>query len=331
MPISKQRPIRTAPINKSPSFILAEPIRSLDRIQLSIENRGYNYELILETFRKSMEQINEARKKHKDGYKIITTFKRKGLSVYVTYYGGYWFSVQVMDPDDDIQILLQNLISEVVPLDEISLSQVEFALDFYPVDESTTDKLFETLSNHAVLKGIRARHARRIETTHYQGPPSKLHSGPKKLTVYLKPEHGHWFTRVELEAHKELLKRHQLDFGNLPLSPTDIEVLDYVVFRQKIDLNTIADRVARSRMLKSKIASSRRRRACFLTLRSAIRNVLANSLRANPLYEINELTAAEQICLLKENLSPRSSFVFCLERHFPAFPKGRCGNVRWKA
>lgn len=325
----KKRPIRTAPINKSPSFIPAEPIRSLDRIQLSIRNRGSNYDLILQAFRDSMTQTKESRKKHKKGYKVISIFKRKGLSVYVTYWGGYWFSVQVMNPDEDIQLFLRDLISQVLPLKAVSLSQVEFALDFHPDDPSKVESLFTSLSQHAVLKRLRAGGATRYKGTFYQGRKGQVHSGSHGVRVYLKPEHGPRFVRVELEAHKNLLKRRGLDFQDIPLSPDDLDVLDYVVFRRKIDLDVVSERCARARMSKSSISCPRRYDASFRTLRSAIRNILSYALRSNPRYEIDDLTAAEQICLLKAKLSPRSRFVFCLERHFSAFPRGRCGRVRW--
>lgn len=331
MSASVNCPIRTNPINKVPSFTTTQLVRSVDRIQLSVRNRKDNYDLVLKAFEESLDFVSNTREPFKGGYRIKWIYKLNENRVYLIHYGAHWFSILVVDPDDNVQLRLRDLIVSVVSPNDVSVSQVEFALDFYPDDPTKVDDLFATISHHVVLKRLRAGGAKRKKTTHYQGRKGNVRKGPYGIRVYPKTEHGHRFVRVELQANKPLLKRNGFSLLSFPISPDDLDVLDYVTFRRKFDLDAVSQRHAQSRNAKLHYDCPRRMAACYRTSLCIARGIFSRALKSNLRYEIEELTAAEQIAALKAKLSPRIRFVLRLNRHFPAYPKGGCGNVRWKA
>ncbi len=129
---------------------------------------------------------------------------------------------------------------------------------------------------------------------------------------------------------KIFLIQHELDFMDLPLCPEAVDVLDHVVFRNKIDIRAAAESYAKARFKNSNITDPRRKHAGLLTCRAVMVRIMTRELTSSR-YEACDLSAAEQISQLKANNSCDFSFVFAAYRHFLAFPKGRCGKARWRA
>jgi hypothetical protein len=240
--------IRLSPINKSSNLkktdyvvcgiAVSKVSRHLDRIQFSVFNKINVYRMIEETFREVFEYLGTNKPK-KD--RIVNKFRFGDITLHLIRYlptnsfRSYWFTISVSNPDDKIQMHLLEIFKRNDC--NVELSQIEFAVDFYPENKSDLFCLRHDLANSSVLRHSRLGSYREIgdypKVTAYQGRNGNIRKGSKGFKCYIKSQKG--CVRLELNANKGLLRTCLIRTSSLPVRASDINIFDYITFREVDD------------------------------------------------------------------------------------------------
>ena len=84
------------------------------------------------------------------------------------------------------------------------------------------------------MKYGRPRSHEKVETTHYFGNEGNVRKASKGVRIYPKESDAGRFVRLEIEPNKPYL-RDRSGFFDLPVSPSQFDVSDFVVLRNQID------------------------------------------------------------------------------------------------
>ena len=325
MPKTKQTPIRRSPINNR-GILYITPVPRLDRIQLSVQNTGDNYSLIKWLFKKKADSFFcRPLSGDRNGEYCKLYWNNRKITLRTEW--GYYFAINLSQPDEAIQRFAKDIILKGAKNGIRSLTQVEFALDYYSSNRKQLKRIERYLSRHVVMKNLRANGTCRYDrkgtnTTYYQGKGGDVRKGDKGITIYAKD--GRNFCRVELKAHQPLLKRQGLTFESLPIAPDAIRVIDYITFRDVPSQNTtrlLARQFAEQRMKKVKKFTKRRREAMRRTMQALFLDSMQQA-------QIDEKTVAEMVDLLKRKQRKVREFSFTMDRAFPRIPLRNAGKAK---
>lgn len=227
--------------NDSSDAIRLKKVAShLDRIQLSVFGSDIWYSLVdhlTNIFGKPKTSRTGSKTK-----KLVKQFNYSNGTFEVVPYINRRrvISISISDPDDTIQHRLVKVLSGF-PI-SVSVSQVEFAIDFYPDRQSDMAILRHHLSHVLYLKHSRVdcynekcgdvvdQRSGCRTTTSYLGLTGNVRKGSKGVRCYGKSDEA--LVRVELQANRRLLKRLKINLPDLPIGANDIDVLDYLDFRR---------------------------------------------------------------------------------------------------
>ncbi len=232
--------------------------RHIDRIQLSVKARFYD--VVINGLEKSLCPLVQKYKYEKR--QDIKKFRKKNIKINVIRYAGdrgheaQWFVINLFDPDEECQKLINTILAVPISLDcsanrIVSLSQIEFAFDFYCTDRKDQRLLLEAIQHTAVLTGMREGAYRKLESTVYQGNKGNVRTGSKGLTIYDKRTKTSSIVRMELRLNRPFLLRNGMNVDLLPLSPDLIDIFDYVTFKKGIDsqgLNRTVTKIVNQRL-----------------------------------------------------------------------------------
>ena len=194
------------------------------------------------------------------GFKTGQTYKLKAKNLLIREfeYGGSriqllryyppspatFFSVAICDAVNEVQDAVRDIIYSALPYhgaatERVKISQLEFALDFYPADPRDLGLLTRLLSYSTVLKYSRAGSFRSVKSTTYQGNKGDVRTGRKGLRIYPKPKNNSEYVRLELQCNRRMIRKHHIDLLTLPISPDHIDVLNHVDFRRGLDSESV--------------------------------------------------------------------------------------------
>lgn len=227
--------------NDSSDAIRLKKVAShLDRIQLSVFGSDIWYSLVdhlTNIFGKPKTSRTGSKTK-----KLVKQFNYSNGTFEVVRYINRRrvISISISDPDDTIQHRLVKVLSGF-PI-SVSVSQVEFAIDFYPERQSDMVILQLNLSRVLYLKHSRVycynekcgdvvdQRAGCRTTTSYLGLTGNVRKGSKGVRCYGKRDEA--VVRVELQSNRRLLKRLKINLPDLPIGANDIDVFDYLELRR---------------------------------------------------------------------------------------------------
>ena len=159
-----------------------------------------------------------------------------------------WHTLTITNPTSALQLAIKEILIDVANNDnrkhiphQISLSQVEFSLDFYTTKETYLKPLSVLMGHHPVLRhtrGIR-RTFYNYKGTTYQGKEHNVRKGSKGTRKYLKNEHDRDFVRLELQCNHSFLVNHSLTLNDLPLKNDEVDVLDHIDLRYGLNDTTL--------------------------------------------------------------------------------------------
>ena len=204
--------------------------RHIHRLQYSLGNRYAS--TVLGQFKSLFEYI----KPTKVDKKFIRKFRHGHSRIKFARWGRRGFNdyaVIVYDPDVEIQ----NLISQIMQVCPMSLSQVEVAFDFYPENEYDLRELRRVLTDGLIFKHSRARcyfNFSKLEFrgTEYIGKKGVVRKGSKGLRIYNKQQDGRHFLRMELQFNRPFIKSNGI---SLPVNADRFNLFDFVDYRKALD------------------------------------------------------------------------------------------------
>ena len=315
---------------------LTDIIPSIDRIKLNIRYRPLTFNKILSRFKQQFTYKNT----DKDQTRLIRSFTYSGkliqLVEYLTPGSFFWFPITIHDPDEEIQLLVRDIIFDSTPKhwivsDKVKVSEIEFALDFYPEDLKERYALNYFLDYLLVLKFSRVGSYRAIKTTSYQANSGHIRSGSKGLRIYPRRR----YVRVELQLNRKMMKSFGLELSSLPIDPRDASVLDFVDIRKGLDgagTERLTDSIIKKAcpQFKQKYArgdSNKRNILIWRTKRQAYRSLVANivseyqhapcDIISDPIYD---RPVAAQLSRFKE-LKKKYGLTTKVNDVFPAYNK----------
>jgi hypothetical protein len=170
--------------------------------------------------------------------KVIDKFKYNENRIQLVRYIGencsHWFQLTIQDPDYRTQVVVLDILMSLsknsnsrYPL-IISLSQIEFALDFYPENKNDLDDLSSVLWHGIIRKYSRVGSFNKYEDTEYQGKLGNVRDGSKGLRCYIKNEE---LVRIELQCNKNFLRKKRMNIENMPINPEHIDIFEYIDWR----------------------------------------------------------------------------------------------------
>lgn len=123
------------------------------------------------------------------------------------------------------------------------ISQVEFAIDFFPVNKDDFSDLVKALSDDLTLSYSRKNVFRFDNRTKYWGRKGKKVSKCVKfIRLYPRPKKGPFeYVRLELQLNRRGVKKHRL---SLPISPDAVDPFKYIIYR-KFDKARLTDILVR--------------------------------------------------------------------------------------
>lgn len=225
-----------------------ENIRAgIDRITITFKDCFHSFEEIQSkldnyfTYSKCFRVKRDSRiYKYTSGSSTILLEKRKHTKQISRKPWHIWHTLTITDPNHELQLNIKEILLDVANADirkhiphQISLSQVEFSLDFYATKDSYLKPLSILMSRHPVLRHTRgiSRTFYNYQGTAYQGKDHNARKGAKGTRKYPKSEHGCDFVRLELQCNHSFLVNHCLTIKDLPLKNDRVDVLDYIDLR----------------------------------------------------------------------------------------------------
>ncbi len=314
---SGKTPIRRAPINNK-GILYVSPAPRLDRIQLSVKKKGGNYNRLKMLFKEKADSLFSFPLSG-DRRGEACTVRWQGKKITMRFEGGYYFRITLSQPDETVQKFVRDIVLEGTKNNSCSLTQVEFALDYYSSNKKQLKQIERYLARYFVMKGLRANGTDRYQkkgsnSTFYQGNGGDVRKGDKGLTIYAKD--GRVFCRVELKAHHHFLNRQELTFESLPIAPDTLCVSDFCILRkmpsEKI-LRRLATLYADQRMMGARKYPAKRMEAMHRTARAVF-------LRKLESFVSEGKTVAEMVGYLKSIQKRYTGFKFVLDRAFPRIP-----------
>lgn len=265
--------------------------KSIDRIQISIRNRVGVFEYIYYEFKKQFgfKRVKKVKAKKREGLKTIYEFMYQKSKIEIITHPPYldekgevykypeWFSVSIYDAYIPVQRIVRDIFRRKRDI-YVSLSQVEFAVDFFPKNKMNMTESLNILSYGLVLKHSRANSYNQCKTTGYQGREGYVREGSKGLRYYYKEELG--CIRIELQANKGFL--NNMGICSLPVTPEDINISDHVQCRDGFDestFNKLADLIIKLKLKAYTITDSARSMRHLRMIESVVRESTLDAIR----------------------------------------------------
>ena len=233
-----------SPINKSSNddpryiiflgFQIKKIIPSIDRLKLSISD--YLVNRLRPQFKRMYGKCKTSKKNDNFIYKYVSP---DGTGVHLVQYpNSIWANLDLYDVSLETQIRVIELLSSLIPsysvAEDVSVTEFELAIDFFPRFKKDVPLLCDNLASCVTLKYARPGSYEKFKTTHYFGKDGHSHDGSKGIRIYPKESEVGIFVRLENEPHKPYL-RDRIGFFDLPVSPGRFDVSNFVVLRDQID------------------------------------------------------------------------------------------------
>lgn len=242
-------------LNKAQNFpnfysdiFIREPIQTIDRIQLSVDSRCFSacLSLFKEEFGYRGQYSNDIGRTWEFYFDRCQIQLIKYLSKEPN--RQMWFSIRLQDPSKLVQqkvreFLMMILDSLGLDHERVSVTQVEFALDFIPSSPEFLLDLANCLQSSLTMRHARMSSCWVKETTMYIGKKGNVRNGTKGVRCYLKEGNR---VRVELQANKEFLKTKKIAIGNLPISNNFAKVFDHIRFYYPISRRELEKIITRT-------------------------------------------------------------------------------------
>ncbi len=274
--------------------------QSIDRICIAMKNKKGLFRLIKNLFK--VEFKYQGCKKRKAQGTLIYNYSYDNVNIRLIKYRNkpYWFEISVSDPSKDVQLIIKKVLENLECLKcEVSLHQIEFALDLYPFYRNSLYLLQESISHHLVLNHSRIDSFRQIGETIYQGRKGNVRNGSKGLRCYPKEEHSSCFLRVELQANRKMIRRVGIDLNTLPIDPSHIDLFDYVSMRRGLDKDSLDKMCVAFRKKRLKMKSITLPPMSCRILEQGYKSRILSDLGENPLFDKIEAPVAVQISVFK--------------------------------
>jgi hypothetical protein len=158
------------------------------------------------------------------------------------------FSISLHDPDESSQSIIRDMLFNL-PISYVTISEVEFAWDFYPELLSDLVLLFHNINQRLNLSYSRPDSSATCSGngtfTKYQGKKGNIHKGTKGRRVYLRPYcpdpigHPDYYkvipecVRAEVQVNRKTCKKLHLELTSLPIAP-DMDFFKYLEFRENM-------------------------------------------------------------------------------------------------
>lgn len=190
--------------------------QSIDRLCIAIKNKKGLFRSIKNSFKV---EFKDQKCQRKAQGTLIYNHSYDNSKIRLIKYRNkpYWFEISVSDPSKDVQLIIKKVLESIECLkSDVSLHQIEFALDLYPLWRNSLDLLQESTRHHLVLNHSRIDSFRQIGETIYQGRKGNVRNGSKGLRCYCKEENNDHFLRIELQANRKMIRRLRIDRSEYP-------------------------------------------------------------------------------------------------------------------
>jgi len=231
--------------------IRAKLRQCVDRVQLSVDSRCWDY--CFQQFEQTFPRI----KANIVSGKRIIEYKVESSSVQLVKYfhdekpySNMWFSIVAHDPTKPVLETLQQILNSALCYNNlgessVSLTQAEFATDFWALDNTMQDNLRTILSNSVVLKYSRLSSCKIIKTTTYQGTGGNVRVGTKGLRCYPKETTSTKRYRIELQTNRTFNRRYGININNFIEYASSYNFEHYFYLYKNITQNTVEHIVKR--------------------------------------------------------------------------------------
>lgn len=145
--------------------------------------------------------------------------------------------MSVQNVDASIQWVLKDIFREFLITPFMSVSEIEYALDFYPENQSDLDSLRRVIAAYAVMRHAQPGSCNQIASTHYQGLDGNVRKGSKGLTDYYREdeendEEGKFIVRLEGRANRNFIRKRSITIDTMPIEPSIEDIFEFVDFRR---------------------------------------------------------------------------------------------------
>jgi hypothetical protein len=276
--------------------------QKIDRIQLSVDSRAWDLccEIFDDLF--TVAQVNIS-----DKNKIIRKYEVHNSTVQLVKYPSkfdystMWFSLVIHDPSLLAQEKVLSIISEIMKTvgcgqESVSLSQVEIALDFCPINYKDYDNMQYLLTKSVNLNYSRSKSHRQYLTTKYIGLNGNIRNGSKGLRCYSKGDRIKFY-RIELQLNRKHLREHSINFNCLPIYANVVDPFKYVKLYKQIsnaNINKLAKKITSERQRKSPKPFSK---MAFMVYLNVVRSEIIAGVSGinSAYYEDNDMQVFDQM------------------------------------